>query len=121
MMRTKTASSPATKVGTPKALWLTTPGFVSLTELVERPPARDLLEDAIRVDALGREHRRQGAFVTQVAALVVAEGEQGHVGAEELLGEPVPHDDPDLAGEQVRLFAQGRPRPVCPPLRRGPG
>jgi hypothetical protein len=43
--------------------------------------------------------------------MVVSQGEQRQVRAEEPLGEAVAHDDPDLAGEQVRFARRVLPRP----------
>ncbi len=77
--------------------------FVRPAELLERPPARDLLEDPTGIDALALQHRGQGRLIAQVATLVVPKGEQRQVRAEELIGKAVADDDPDLSGEQVRL------------------
>jgi len=84
---------------------------VRLAVLVEWPPALDLVEDLTGIDALAPQHRVERRPVAQVAAMVVSQGEQRQVRAGEPLGEAVAHDDPDLAGEQVRFARRVLPRP----------
>ena len=91
-----------TKVGTPNTREVSTAQVWSAARAAAGRPAGDQLLDLVGVDA-GRGHRRgQHLGVVQVAALVVAGGEQGQVDGGEPLGQLVADGQAPLEGQHAR-------------------
>ena len=101
--RTKLASAPTLKVGTPQVPCSATVALVLLADRLERLARGDRGEHGVGVDPDGLERGAHRVGVAQVATVVVPEGEERLVRVEEPLGLLVPHHDAGLERQQAGL------------------
>ena len=101
MMRTKTALSPTTKVGTPKTWWVVTAASCALRNASRGPPSATVASTSSPSTPAALEDVADHRLVAQVEPAIVASGEQPEVDVEEAVGEVVPHDQAGLDGEEV--------------------
>ncbi len=101
--RTKTARSPAMKVGTPQTSWSWTPASCSCSSCLSTAGSRASSSTRPPVEPGIGEHAGEHRGVLDVAPGVVAGGEQPAVDGEEVVGVLVADDQPDGERQDARL------------------